>query len=650
MSHATIDFETRSLADLKRVGAYAYSIHPSTEIMCMSWRVGDGPIATWRPEDVNLPEELVDHVTGGGRIEAHNAFFERCIWENVMGRLWPVPRPDQWECSASKAAALSLPRALGNATAALNLSERKDDDGRKAMMKLSRPYKGELRDGTPEELERLHAYCEQDVRSEAALSDALPELSELERRVWLLDQKINMRGIAVDQGMLRGALTVAAESKVALDAELRELTGGRVERATMRAAILAWVNGEFKKGTPALPDTKGTTVDEWLERDDLPAGARRVLELLRAANRTSTAKYRAVEERLGPDGRIRDLFMYHAASTGRWGGRGFQPHNLPRGEVKDWDGAADDIRQGDRDWLRTMHGDEMKLLSHALRGVIVAPEGKEFIVADFSAIEARMLLWLADDAHGLDVFRAGEDIYVDMAQDIYGVRLAKNVTKDQRFIGKQAILGLGYGMGPPKFKVNCAKYDVDITEEFSKKTVKTYREKYRKVKDFWWSLNEAAMDATRTPGRRLDVGRVAYGVTGGFLKCRLPSGRKLSYCRPKIGLRPMPWDRTDLRPALVFLGVDSTTTRWTGQDTYGGKLCENAVQAAARDILAEAMLRVEAVDPYEIVLHVHDEAVTEVPEGEGSVKELEAIMSELPAWAEGCPIGAEGWRGRRYKK
>jgi DNA polymerase len=646
---ATIDFETRSFADLKRVGAYAYSVHPTTEVLCMAWAIEDDEVELWTPGDAK-PTELLLHISNDRLVEAHNAFFERCIWENIvepsMG--WNHVFPKQWRCSAAKAAALAMPRDLDRAASAMGIDERKDKEGNKIMMKLCKPFKDAFREGTPEELDRLYEYCRQDVRTERALSRALPDLPPQEQKIWFMDQAVNARGAAVDLPMLEGALIASEDAKIRLNSELAVATEGEISKATQRAAVLAWVNGH-EAMDPPMANTQGTTVDRVLEEQDgVPDNVRKVLGLVRAVNRTSTAKYRAIKERITSDGRIRDLLMYHGASTGRWTGKGFQPHNLPRGSLKDWDGAALDIAEGDAEWLRVLHGDEMELLSHAIRGTLVAPPGRDFVVSDFSAVEARGLLWLADDQHGLDVFRAGEDIYVDMAQDIYKVRNRKDVTKDQRFIGKQAILGLGYGMGPPKFQVNCKKYKVSITEEFSKKTVSTYREKYKSVKDYWDDLNAAAMDAVTTPGRPVRVRGVTFGVAGGFLKCRLPSGRKLHYCKPKIMMLLTPWG--ERRPGLAFLGMNSMTNQWGAQSTYGGKLAENVTQAVARDLLAEALLRVEATDTYDVVLHVHDEVVAEADEDKGSMEELDALVSELPTWAEGCPIAAEGWRGKRYKK
>lgn len=690
---ATIDFETRSAAELGDVGSWVYSKHPSTEVLVLCYR-----LPYWEPDRVedwypDFPEhgidgtaepvELFNWIRSGGLVEAHNAFFERCIWQNVMvpRYSWPTVPGDAWRCSAAKAAAHSLPRNLEMLCKALGTPQQKDVEGAKTMKKMAKPRKPkkaevlayaaehkiafsdwkELVERMPvlwhfDEtmfLDVLVPYCRQDVRAEESCSHRLRDLSRVETEVYLMDQRINERGVQLDRAAVETALELVGEVYVDLNAELVRVTGGQVERATQRARIVEWLH---VNGVP-ITDTQGATVDEWLKRRDLPPKSYRVLELMRALGRSSTAKYEAFRNYADPDDwRIRGTLLYHGAGTGRWAGAGPQPHNFPRGSIKDMALAWSVIQTKDMALIEALYDDLMTLLSHALRGAIVARPGRKLVAADYAAIEARVIFWLADDQAALDIFRRGECIYCDMASGIYKRPIVKPDPKrgiagdpDERQMGKQAILGLGFQMGWNKFVDTCAKYGIFIEPEFAKYVVDTYRGKYWRVKQMWWDQEAAALEAVRT-GRTIRCGRIQWRVIDDFLFCKLPSGRTLAYPYPRIVKKLMPWSSTDFRDALSFMGVDPYTKKWIRQDTYGGTLVENIVQATARDLMADAMLRCEETGVYDVVLSVHDELVTEVEEGAGSAKALEKLMSQVPVWAEGCPVVAEGWEGPRYRK
>ncbi len=683
---ATIDFETRSAAELSDVGAWVYSLHPTTEVLVLCYRLPyweEGRVEDWYPdfpeygiEGTELPRELFNWIAGGGLVEAHNAFFERCIWLNVMVARygWPAVPSKQWRCSAAKAAAHSLPRNLEMLCKALGVKNQKDVEGAKVMKKMAKPRKpkkaevvayakeqgieySHWREVVPEMpvlwlfsaelfLGTLVPYCRQDVRAEEDCSHQLRDLSETETAVYIMDQEINERGVQLDPDAVHTALELVDGVFKDLNRELVQITDGRILKATQRARVLEWLN---EHGVP-ITDTQGTTVDEWLKRQDLNPTAYRVLELMRALGRSSTAKYVAFQEYADPrDWRMRGTLLYHGAGTGRWAGSGPQPHNFPRGSIKDMALAWEIIQTRDVGLIEAMYDDLMTVLSHALRGAIVAAPGKELIAADYAAIEARVIFWLADDQGALDIFRRGDCIYCDMATDIYKRPIVKGVDLDERQMGKQAILGLGFQMGWKKFVDTCAKYGIFIEPEFAKYVVDTYRGKYWRVKELWWNQEAAAIEAVKT-GRTISCGRIKWRVVGKFLYCRLPSGRMLSYPYPAIIKKAMPWDASVLKDALSFMGVDAYTKKWVRQDTYGGTLVENIVQATARDLMADAMLRCEETGVYDVVLSVHDELITEVVKGKGSAKGLEALMSQVPAWAEGCPVIAEGWAGPRYKK
>ncbi len=413
--------------------------------------------------------------------------------------------------------------------------------------------------------------------------------------------------------------------------------------------MLKW----FEEVGLKLYDTQKATLDETLETDgdsafcDLTPEARRGLELVRALGRSSTAKYQAMADWMAPDGKVRGGLLYHGASTGRWAGKGVQPHNFVKGTMKvDQDELWACLKRGHRLEISQLYRGVMEALSNALRGAIIPSKGYQFYVADYNAIEARVLLWLVNDQKSLDIFRSGRDIYCEMASDIYERPITKDKDPQERQLGKATILGCGYQMGGSKFVSTAAMYGVEIDEDFSKQVVDTYRETHPEVVAEWAAQEAAAKKAVQTR-KTVFCGKVSWFVEGKFLYCKLPSGRRLAYAYPELKELEMPWGGTKL--CLTFMGVDSKTHQWKRQKTYGGSIVENIVQAIARDLMADAMLRAGQYG-YLVVLTVHDELIAEALIGHGSVHEFEQIMARNPDWAEGCPVLAEGWSGFRYKK
>lgn len=678
---ATIDFESRSACPLRNTGSWRYSLDPSTEPLCLAFRLPSwevGRTGLWHPafpqfdmlessgtDDDDLCE-LLEWIQAGGLVEAHNAWFERGIWTNIMAARygWPEIQPSQWRCSAAKAAAHSLPRSLDGVTEALELDIRKDLDGSKVMKKISKPRKARkaererwARHGLAERrvwheskamLETLFAYCRQDVLAEEAVSEYLDDLTPLETQVYLMDQSINERGFQLDPEAVSTALTLIGKETIRLNKELATVTGGLVKKATQRAQMIEWFATEGLR----LMDTQKETIDELLVnrqfRKEITADAWRGLEIMRTLGRSSTAKYQAMRNWMCPDGRVRGGLLYHGAGTGRWSGSGVQPHNFPKGTVKadKLDALWPTLKARKRAFIESEYGGVMEALANALRGAIVAAPGKRLYVADYAAIEARVVLWLADDKTALGIFERHEDIYKDMASDIYGIPMIE-VTGDQRQHGKQAVLGCGYQMGWSKFQATCEKYEIILDDEMAQRIVTAYREKYWRVVNMWRDQEKAALDALRY-NRPVKCGKVTWKQDGDFLYCVLPSGRKLAYPHPEIHARDTPWGEP--KPSLTFMGINPYTRKWSRQTTYGGMLVENITQAVARDLMAEAMLRCEASDTYQVVLSVHDELVAEADEMAGNVQEFEQLMAECPAWAKGCPVEAAGWTGIRYRK
>lgn len=671
---ATIDCETRSTCSLRNCGSWRYSLDPTTEVLCFAYRLPywvSGRTALWTPvtDEVTELAELFDWILEGGLVEAHNAWFERGIWANIMVPRfgWPAIPDPSWRCSAAKAAAHALPRGLEEAGEALHLSVHKDLAGGKVMMKMTKPRKPRKAEReawaktpagiagkphsvvyweSPDLFDTLYAYCQQDVLAEEAISCRLDDLSPAETGVYLLDQTINERGFQLDSDAILVAQRIITRETVRLNRELATFTGGQVAKATQRAQMLSW----FATQGLDLADTKKETIDNALQYGHPEPLARRGLELVRTLGRSSTAKYRKMADWACADGRVRGGLLYHGASTGRWSGSGVQPHNFPKGRPggpgKDQEALWGNLKAG---WLAD-YPDVMEALSEALRGVIVASEGKQLYVADYASIEARVLLWLADDQKALGIFARNEDPYCDMAAEIYGRPITK-ADKDERALGKVAILGLGYQMGASKF-VDTAMLMAGITidEDMAKRVVDAYRSKFWRVKELWAEQQATAIEAVHSPQETLTTKYVSwlYDDDEGFLFCTLPSGRRLAYPEPEVHAKLTPWG--EHRDALTFMGMNPITRHWQRQHTYGGSLVENIVQAIARDLMAAAMVRCEASGIYQVVLTVHDEIVAEAAIGAGSVRAFEEMLTELPEWARGCPIAAEGWRGLRYRK
>lgn len=370
--------------------------------------------------------------------------------------------------------------------------------------------------------------------------------------------------------------------------------------------------------------------------------ARRALEILQALGRSSTAKYEAMAHHMDPrDWRVRGGLLYHGASTGRWSGSGVQPHNFPKGAIKDMDGTWDALMDSET------FPHIMETLSHGLRGAITAGPGQQLYVADYAAIEARVLLWLAEDDDALEVFRQGKDIYLEMAREIYGYECNKTDHPLERSVSKIATLALGFQMGWTKFVATLAAAHIEVDETFGRKIVEAYRAKFWRVKEMWYAQEDAAVAATKRRGSVV-CGRMRWVHEGRFLYCILPNGRRLAYPDAALRDRETPWGA--IKQALTYKGIDTHTRKWARQTSYGGLLVENQTQAVARDLMAEAMLRCEASGTYRPVLTVHDEIVCEADQGAGSVAEFDALIAHVPDWAAGCPVAAESWNGFRYRK
>lgn len=630
---------------------------PTTDIWLGAYAFDDEAPQLWHPGEP-VPQRVIDHIRGGGEIRAHNAAFERLLMKYVaVPRYgWPEPALEQYVCSAAEAAAMSLPRGLGELCRVTGVQVQKDDEGYQLMMRMCRPRKI-LDDGTlvwwdvPERVARLGEYCMQDVRAEQAAEKALRRLTPREREIYLHTERKNDRGLFLDRELVFASKDIAEEGIRRANAEISRTTAGAVAGVTKTGQMREWLG---QQGVANESVDKATMRE--LLAGDLPPDVRRVLELRADAGRSSIAKLDTMLDAVCTDGNIRGLTMYHGASTGRETHKLVQPGNMPRGDVNDVERFIPEILGREYDSIDLV-ANPVAVVSSLLRGCLVPPPGYDMIAADFSAIEARVLVVLAGQEDVVDNWRAfdagdkSRDQYIRNAMALYGIPFDEVKKVPHRQTGKFQELGCGYGMGHKK-AVTAAKdvYQLELSEERAKEIVGAYRETHPMVVGFWHQANDAAIEAVATPGTVVTFGALRnlhFTKRGAYLYLILPSKRPLVYAAPKIVDRKTPWG--EMKPAVEFSSVDPLTKKWSRSSLYGGLIVENIVQAVSRDLLKEADLRVEQRG-YEVVLDVHDEVVARVPVGVGSVDEFERLLAETPEWARGWPVKAEGWRGPRYRK
>ena len=678
MTTLTLDFETRSRADLRRTSVWSYAADPSTDVLCLAVKREAAAALLWLPAKwTHVSASLSDEqlralVQDADVLEAHNAEFETAVWHHQMSRhgFADIP-PGKWRCTAARVASQALPRALSDACTTARISERKDGEGHQLMLKLARPKPDGTWHEDPKDLKRLYAYCLQDVAAEAALAaEALAPWPARELAVWQLDQAINRRGIYCDVDGVQTLRAMLADYEDDLLKEFTQLTSGTITSPKQVAKLIELLTAYGV----ALPDLTAGTVQAALEKNPGPV-PRRLLELRQALAKSSVAKFEAMTRNASADNRIRGALLYHGAATGRWSGKGIQPQNFPRDSYKP--AAVETVltaaKQG---WqlVDTLVDEPVAAASRCLRGVLTAAPGNVLYAADFNAIEARVLAWVAGEADVVADFAAGKDPYIAAAAGIYGVPEAK-VTKHQRQVGKVTILAAGYNGGWRALRTMARAYalpcpEVTPTDEdrvdydgetklsdadarwkcWGAPIIKAWRESRPRTVEFWKALDSASQLAVKYPARSFSFRRVTFGLKRlgklVYLRVSLPSGRYLYYPEPEVKMHETSWGEERL--TLTYMATDSAH-QWARTFTYGGCLTENIVQALARDLLADALLRVEAAG-YPVVFHVHDEVVSETAEDFGSLEEFEALVSQTPPWAAGCPVAAEGWRGKRYRK
>lgn len=643
----TFDFETRSELDLTLVGAYEYSRHPSTEVLCFSYWNGE-KIIQWAKifEDKNPPDSF-SFTADDVMIKAHNAEFEYCIYNNTLRRQFPnLPKLpiSRFTCTAMKAAVFSMPRKLEGLAKVLKTEVQKDKEGHRVMLKLSQPRRETKNNKAkyhedPGDWFRLLSYNKDDVLAEMQCDAKLPELSRLHQKCWEYSVVINERGMLVDKDLCRIAIDFANQHESELTEELKLVTGGLVNTVNQHEKIKHFLN---MNGVLA-ESTDKKAIEELLKKEDIPWKAKRVLEIRQAIGGAAVKKFSGLYERLGVDNRIRGTLVYHAASTGRFAGKGFQPQNIARGSIKDTDSLFKALAEGDFEFFKMIYPDVFRALTGAIRGMIIAGAGKKLVAGDFNAIETRVLFWLCDEEQGVEAFRNDEDLYKFMASDIFQKAIGL-INDDERFVGKQAVLGCGYMMGFAKFILQCAGFGKVVSEELAKKAVYSYRNKFKNVVQFWRDIENACVAVVKF-GQPVSLKGLTIYRSKDFLHIRLPSGRDISYFKPFLQLVDSPYG---VKETLHYYGESATTRQWAVEKTFGGKLTENIVQAISFDLMMYSMVQLEKAG-FPIVLTVHDEAVSECDENK-SLDDFKRVMQTPPAWAHDLPLKVGAWEGQRYKK
>lgn len=645
-----LDFEVYSDLDIRKVGGHRFARHPSAEVLIACYQLpGMRQPAVWLPRTQEAPQRLLDWVVGGGKLGAHNASFERTVWYHTLTRQHPDLPPvkdSQWVCTAAKAAASGLPRALDKALKALGHDTEKDAEGSKLIKVFCQPRKPTKKDARtrilPEQdtrFQRFVEYCQQDVRAEMALDEALLDLIPRQRRMFILDMVMNDRGLPIDLPLVEKTLTVVKALEISIAARVSLLTGGL--KATQVQKMMDFF---YDRGID-LENMRAETVRQAVKREDISEEAKELLELRVEAGKASTKKLVSMLACADPvDHVVQGGFLYHGAHTGRYAGRLVQPHNFIRGLLKDHQRELVFalLEHADPDLFLLLYDKPIDIISQCMRGFICAPEGYELAVVDYTAIEARVLAWVCGEEPMLEAYRKGVDVYKLMAVKLYKLKSIEDVTDEQRRIAKNLVLGCGYQLGGLKFVDYAANAGVIITEEFAKGAVRVYRDGVPNIVASWKEVERLVALAIRgTPTQGL---KCKFYMREHWLCIQLPSGREIRY--PYA--RAVPTERWG-KPAWEISFRTEIKGQFRLEKTYGGKLIENIVQAIAFDIMQEGMLNADT-GGWPVIGTVHDEILALVKRGQARIKELEQAVCAIPPWGKGIPLAAKGFACVRYTK
>lgn len=641
-----IDYETSSELELTSVGSWQYSCHESTDILCF-WFSYKGIFYGWdsrRRDDsaLYLLAKLFrdPHVI----FVAHNAQFEQDISANTFKKcfpeLWMPVSHHRWICTMVMCSYYGLPVSLENAALALKLQHKKDVEGRKIMLKMCKPQRPNKEHKTfwwvrdNESYDRLLRYCKDDVRTEIDIFNSLPLLPQSEMDLYVLDRRINQRGIRVDPALAGSAIQINEYLEQKLSGKFVELTGVKPKS---HVKVKKWINDECGL---SLTSANAKTVEGLLLDKGIPKHVSQALKIRQVVNKSSVSKYKKIVECADPDdNRIRNTLQFYGAHTGRWAGRLLQVHNLPKGDPNyPSEKYYKYIKKSSPKKFYFLFGaDSNIVLSSCIRSAIIAPRGKKLIVGDYSQIEARVAAWLAMDDIALQMYRARlVDPYNRMASRIFMREINRKIDTYEGAVGKAAVLGCNYGMGWERFQEYALTYGAAVSEELAKKTVNLFREQYKKIVNLWYVYESLAKKAVLRPGE--DFGGFFFWKDKKVLSYLLPSGRELYYQGVEI----------DLRGKLSYLSPVSTGDIWRRKSFWGGTLLENIDQAISRDLLAYSMTKLNQ-EGFNIIMHVHDEIIIE-ESLDVDIKDFEKCIKQLPDWAEDLPLNVSCWEGDRYKK
>ena len=648
MKKLSCDIETFSDVDLIRCGVYKYADSPNFEMLLFAYAVDDGDVHII---DIaggeELPEEIIQAIKSDTVVKtAYNAQFERvCLSRYLKLPEGEYLNPQSWYCTAVQAAELALPLSLADVGSVLGLERQKMTEGKELIKYFCVPCKPTKSNGNRtrnrpchdiNKWETFKKYCMRDVDVERQIADKLKmyPISDEEHRLYVLDQIINDRGVLVDGELAEQAVKLnSIQTAVAVE-QAYMITG--LENPNSVTQLKQWLkeNGVeieslSKKAVKSLADETDGDVSEMLK-----------LRLLMA--KTSVKKYEAVIRSVCRDNRVHGMMRFCGANrTGRWSGNILQPQNLPQNHLPDLTLARNIVKDGDFEMLDMMFGNVPNVLSELIRTVLIPKPNHRFIVADFSAIEARVLAWIAGEQWRIDTFKNGGDIYCASASKMFKVPVEKHgVNGELRQKGKISELACGYGGSVGALK-NMGAVEMGVQENELQGLINDWRNANPHIVRFWYEVGNAAMKAIKEK-TTVPLGKLVFAYERGILFIRLPSGRRLSYIKPRIGTNRFGGD------SITYMGINSAK-KWDRLETFGGKLTENIVQGTARDLLANALINA-ANAGYDTVFHVHDEIICEVPNGYGSVDELCKLMCIKPEWADGLPLNADGFECEYYKK
>ena len=637
MRTLAIDIETYSDVDIKKAGVYAYAESTAFTILLFGYKYDDEDVKLIDLTVDSLPLSIILDLYSSAVIKtAYNANFERVCLSSFLGAKLPIY---QWRCTAVQASMLGLPNHLKDVAKVLNLDAQKDAKGTRLINYFSISHDGKRRmpSDDPIKWEEFKSYCIQDVKVESEIRHKLSKypIPDSEQELYIIDQLINDRGILIDREFVSNAIRIdKTQSDICKDM-FNELTDGVNPKSSSQVKQYLIDNGLD------VSSVDKTAIGNIIKNTD-NENIKKILELKLRLGKTSIKKYEAMKRSMCSDGRIRGLLQFYGANrTGRWAGRLVQVHNLPQNHLDNLEEVRSLVRNGDYELLNMLYDDIPDVLSQLIRTAFIPSEGKKFIVCDFSAIEARVIAYLANEKWRIDVFNTHGKIYEASASQMFKVPI-ESITKTSslRQKGKIAELALGYGGSVGALK-QMGAINMGLEEDELQGLVDSWRSANPNITRFWKTVERSAINAVKGIPSTIDKG-ISFKREDGILFITLPSNRKLAYVKPKIVLNRFGSE------SIVYEGVNGTTKVWEEIETYGGKLVENIVQAVARDCLAESIKRLHNRG-YKIIFHVHDEIILEVSE-DVTVEEIESIMSEPIDWAEGLNLTAAGFEARFYKK